>query len=71
MRYECCYTVRAKGSFKSHFKLNRDLMKYQLTVYTRATYTFAEREFVKRDILECAIFWLSTARLLDLKNRLY
>lgn len=56
MRYECCYTVRAKGLFKSHFKLNRDLMKYQLTVYTRATCTFVEREFVKRDILECVIF---------------
>lgn len=56
MKYECCYTLRAKGLFKSHFKLNRDLMKYQLTAYTRAVCTFVEREFVGRDILECVIF---------------
>jgi len=50
MKYECCYTVRAKGLFKSHLKLNKGLMKYQLSVYTRAACTFVERDILERVI---------------------
>lgn len=53
-RCECCYSVRAKGLFKSHFKLNRDLMKYQLTVSAPAASTFVARELVEADVLERA-----------------
>lgn len=46
-------------------------MKYQLSVYTRAACTFVEREFAETRILECVIFLLTTAGLLNSKIQLY
>lgn len=45
MRCGCCDTVRAEGLFKSRLKLNRDVMKYELSVYTGAE----KRENLRRD----------------------
>lgn len=65
MRYECCYIVRAKGLFKSHFKLNRNFngTSADSTPHLPA---HLRREFRERDIKECN-FWLTAAALLNLE----